>query len=56
MHDDTLSILYPEDNSLRPVKVKSDEESTELSVPNVNRTRSERFEHLSNNGFGVEHA
>ena len=29
MHDDTLPILYPEDNSLRPVKVESDEELTE---------------------------
>jgi len=29
MHDDTLPILYPEDNSLRPAKVEPGEESTD---------------------------
>jgi len=36
IHDDTLPIFQPEENSLRPAKVKSDEESTEPEDRNGN--------------------
>ena len=45
-HDDTLPILYPEDNSLRPAKVKSDEESTEPIVIKHIQSRLSQVEAL----------